>query len=119
MSRFTDLRDSVEHFFLSAFHKGMVILEPIVESVGHAVTPLVEAAIVSAGQAVMEAHSNGTAHNSDEMVDVAVKSLRNSVPQRTVSVSTALAAAVVHNASKASAQASDAPLNTPPVEAAP
>ncbi len=115
MSKFTSFRDSFENFLSSAFHKGVAVLEPIAESVGHAVTPLVEAALVTAGKAVVEAHSNGTAHDSDEMVGVALKSLRTAVPELTASVSTALAAAVVQQHAQEAVQATDAPLNVPPV----
>lgn len=114
MSKFTAFRDSFESFFSSAFHKGVAILEPLAEQVGRAATPVVTAALLNAGRAVLQAHANGTAHDSDAMVGVAIRSLKSSVPELTASVSTALAAAVVQKHAEAAAQAPNAPLNEPP-----
>lgn len=116
MSKWTDFRDHLEGFVSSAFHKGIDALEPLAQKVGESVTPAVEAALLNAGKAVAAAAIAGTAHNSDEMVAVALKSLRTDVPTLEVAVSTGLAAATVQQAANASAQALNSPLNVPPAQ---
>lgn len=115
MSKFTAFRDHLESFVSSAFHRGVSALEPLAETVGEAVTPALEAALLNAGKACATAALAGTAHNSDEMFGVAVHSLRSEIPELKVAVSTGLAAATIQRASQAAAQAADTPLNEPPV----
>lgn len=116
MFKFTDLRDAFENFVASAFHKGIALLEPLAHAVGHAATPVVEAALINAGRAVIEANKNGTAHGSHEMIQVVVGSLKSEVPTLTAAVSTALAASVVQLHAGADAQSANAPLNVPPAQ---
>ncbi len=100
-SKWVQFRDYMENLFSQAVD----VAAPIAQDV-----------LVTTGQAVAAAALNGTAHNSHDMIDVAVKSLKEQAPHLSATVTTALAASIVHDAHAASVQADDAPLNKPPAE---
>ncbi len=92
---------------LSQFYNGF--LAPVIKKVAEQSGPTVEAALLNAGKAVATAAQNGTAHGSQEMIGIALDSLKADAPHLTATVSTALAASVVEQAHEAAAQSGEDP----------
>ena len=103
MSKFTDFRDAVENFFSKAYHKAMVLLDPIISQAEKDLLHFAEQDAAVAVRAVQEAIANGTAHGSKELIDVAVNSVKDTAKAQGIQLAettaTALGAAIVQKVS--------------------
>ena len=112
-SKFVQMRDAVEEFFNSNFHKACTLLAPVISAVGTQALQVGQQIVVNAAHDVATAAANDTAHGTDAMIDVALKSIRGQASgagvQLAATVSTALAATVVHAAAEAAAQLQNDP----------
>lgn len=89
MSKFTTLRDKVEHMLSVLFG----VIEPIGEHV-----------ITTTGEAIAKAALTGTIHGSDDMIDVAKESLNAQLPALRNEALTAVASLVTDHAGTVAAQ---------------
>ncbi len=83
MSKFTDIRDKLEHMLLNLFH----VVEPIGKQV-----------VETTGEAIATAALAGTIHGSDDMIAVAKQSLQAQLPELKNEAVTAAAALMTHHA---------------------
>lgn len=99
-------RDALEAGVTGLWHE---YLAPVAKKAVAAASPIVEQAMTNAGLAVVKAVQNGAVHGSDDVIDVALKSIRADAPHLEASLSTALAASVVAQAHEAAAQQANDP----------
>lgn len=117
MSWWVQHRDAAEKAIASLWHKGTAILAPVAAQVAAVATPQLEAALLKAGTAVIQAVAEkGIAHGSDDAIAAAKASLLSDVPHLEATVSTALAASVAAQLQQAKAQAADDPGKPPSSE---